>query len=215
MNASNSTKNIITTYNQFENSENLISKLNKFAINADDPRFQNVIKVDHYVDKEILKSSIWNDVSTDKVYNLHFLNDMYKDDLDITNQGKEDNRNINVSNLENYNDSYFSSRGNNSQSDSDTDYLNAQFLDNSKSISVNHNSSKNIQKLAQLFPEGITEKVYEQKDGNGDVTQVTIIRIVVRGNKGDEYKKVRSKMGVRYFKNGGIISSHIWDTESN
>ena len=215
LNASNSTKNIITTYNQFENSENLISKLNKFAINADDPRFQNVIKVDHYVDKEILKSSIWNDVSTDKVYNLHFLNDMYKDDLDITNQGKEDNRNINVSNLENYNDSYFSSRGNNSQSDSDTDYLNAQFLDNSKSISVNHNSSKNIQKLAQLFPEGITEKVYEQKDGNGDVTQVTIIRIVVRGNKGDEYKKVRSKMGVRYFKNGGIISSHIWDTESN
>ena len=78
-----------------------------------------------------------------------------------------------------------------------------------------HNSSKNIQKLAQFFPEGVTEKVYEQKDSNGDVVEVTIIRIVVRGNKADEYKKVRSKWGVGYFKNGGVISQNTWDTESN
>ena len=215
LNASKRVKNIITTYNQFENSENLISKLNNFVINADDPRAQNALKVDHYIDKEILKTSMWNDVNTDKVYNLHFLNDMYKDDLDISNEGKEDNRIFNVSDLENYNDSYYYSQGNRSEYDSDSDYLTAQFLDNSKGISVNHNSSKNIQKLAQFFPEGVTEKVYEQKDSNGDVVEVTIIRIVVRGNKGNEYKKVRSKWGVGYFKNGGVISQNTWDTESN
>ena len=215
LNASKRVKNIITTYNQFENSENLISKLNNFVINADDPRAQNALKVDHYIDKEILKTSIWNDVNTDKVYNLHFLNDMYIDDLDISNEGKEDNRIFNVSDLENYNDSYYYSQGNSSEYDSDSDYLTAQFLDNSKGISVKHNSSKNIQKLAQFFPEGVTEKVYEQKDSNGDVVEVTIIRIVVRGNKGDEYKKVRSKWGVGYFKNGGVISQNTWDTESN
>ena len=215
LNASKTIKNIITTYNQFENSENLISKLNNFVVNADDPRAQNTLKVDHYIDKEILKSSIWSDVNIDKIYNLHFLNDMYKDDLDILNEGKEDNRIINVSDLENYNDSYYHSQGNSSEYDSDSDYLTAQFLDNSKSIAVNHNSSKNIQKLAQFFPEGVTEKVYEQKDSNGDVVEVTIIRIVVRGNKADEYKKVRSKWGVGYFKNGGVISQNTWDTESN
>jgi hypothetical protein len=215
LNSSNSIKNTITTYNQFESSENLISKLNKFVINADDPRAQNSLKVDHYIDKEILKSSIWNDVNTDKVYNLHFLNDMYKDDKDIANEGKEDNRIINVTDLEMYNDSYLYSQVNSSQNDSESDYLNAKFLDNSKNINVNYNSSKNIQKLAQLFPEGVTEKVYEQKDTNGDVVEVTIIRIVVKGNKGDEYKKVRTKWGVGYFKNGGVISQNIWDTESN
>ena len=214
-NASKRLNNIITTYNQFENSENLASKLNNFVINADDPRAQNSLKVDHYIDKEILKTSIWNDVSTDKLYNLHFLNDMYKDDLDISNEGKEDNRIVNVSDLENYNDSYFYSQGNSNQYDSDSDYLTAQFLDNSKSITVNHNSSKNIQKLAQFFPQGVTEKVYEQKDSNGDVVEVTIIRIVVKGNKGNEYKKVRSKWGIGYFKNGGVISQNTWDTESN
>ena len=28
-------------------------------------------------------------------------------------------------------------------------------------------------------------------------------------------KKVRSKWGIGYFKNGGVISQNIWDTETN
>ena len=119
----------------------MISKLNNFVVNADDPRAQNSLKVDHYIDKEILKSSIWSDVNTDKVYNLHFLNDTYKDDLDISNEGKEDNRIFNVSDLENYND-FIIILKEIVVSMIRTDYLTAQFLDNSKGISVNHNSSK-------------------------------------------------------------------------
>jgi len=89
------------------------------------------------------------------------------------------------------------------------------FLEESKEISVKKASSINTQKLAQQFPQGITEKIYERKDSNGDVTELTIVRIVVSGNKGSEYKKVKSKYGVSYFKNGGIISQFIWDTETN
>ena len=213
--SNNSFKNIINTYNQFENNELLISKLNNFTLTADDSRKENANKVDHYIDKEISKNSIWSDVSTDKVYNLHFLNNMYQDDIDLANEGREDNRTNNVSDLENYNDNFYASISNSNKSDSELDYFNAQQLDNAKSIKVNYNSANNIQKLAQLFPEGVTEKVYEQKDSNGDVSVVTIIRIVVRGNKGDEYKKVRSKWGINYFKNGVPISQQIWDTNTN
>lgn len=140
---------------------------------------------------------------------------MYQDDIDLANEGREDNRTSNVLDLENYNDNFYTSISNSNKSDSELDYFNAQQLDNAKSIKVNYNSANNIQKLAQLFPEGVTEKVYERKDSNGDVSVVTIIRIVVRGNKGDEYKKVRSKFGINYFKNGVPISQEIWDTNTN
>ena len=206
---------MINTYNQFENNELVISKLNDFVLNADDSRKENANKVDHYIDKEISKNSILNEVNTDKVYNLHFLNNMYQDDIDLANQGKEDNRVNNIFDLESYNDNFYSSKDNSNKSDMELDYFNAQQLESAKSIKVNHNSANNIQKLAQLFPEGVTEKVYERKDSNGDVSEVTIIRIVVIGNKGDEYKKVRSKWGINYFKNGVAISQQIWDTDTN
>ena len=101
------------------------------------------------------------------------------------------------------------------KSDIKVDYLTAQYLEESKGISVKKSSSNNVQILAQQFPQGITEKVYERKDSNGDVSELTIVRIVVSGNKGSEYKKVKSKNGVSYFKNGGIISQNTWDTETN
>jgi len=213
--SSNSFKNILNTYSQFENTQKLVSKTQDFTIAADDSRKENVNVVDHYTDKEISKKSIWSDVSNDKVYNLHFLNNMYRDDIDVANEGREDSRTENVNDLESYNNNYYSSVEKFSQNDNEADYFNAQQLDNAKSRMVNLNSIKNIQKLAQLFPEGVTEKIYEQKDSNGDVSVVTIIRIVVKGNKGDEYKKVRSKWGIGYFKNGGVISQNIWDTETN
>ena len=213
--SSNSFKNILNTYSQFENTQKLVSKTQDFTIAADDSRKENVNVVDHYTDKEISKKSIWSNVSNDKVYNLHFLNNMYRDDIDVANEGREDSRTENVNDLESYNNNYYSSVEKFSQNDNEADYFNAQQLDNAKSRMVNLNSIKNIQKLAQLFPEGVTEKIYEQKDSNGDVSVVTIIRIVVKGNKGDEYKKVRSKWGIGYFKNGGVISQNIWDTETN
>ena len=212
---SNGINNVINTYNQFENNELVISKLNDFVLNADDSRKENANKVDHYIDKEISKNSILNEVNTDKVYNLHFLNNMYQDDIDLANQGKEDNRVNNVFDLESYNDNFYSSMDNSNKFDMELDYFNAQQIESAKSVKVNQNSAKNIQKLAQLFPEGVTEKVYERKDSNGDVSEVTIIRIVVIGNKGDEYKKVRSKWGINYFKNGVAISQQIWDTDTN
>ena len=214
-NSSINIKSISNTYNNFENSQTIISKLNDFALLADEPRNTNSFNLDHYLDKELSKVSIWADVSSDKVYNLHFINEMYQDELSLDGENREDGRVSNTYNLEIYSDSYLASQGQFNKSDLNADYLNAQYLEESKGISVKKASSINVQKLAQQFPQGITEKVYERKDSNGDVSELTTVRIVVSGNKGSEYKKVKSKYGVSYFKNGGIISQNTWDTETN
>ena len=62
----------------------------------------------------------------------------------------------------------------------------------------------NATKLAQEYPQGVTEESYTE--GN----KVVIRRIVVQGNKADVYSKVIAKWGTNYFKNGQAISEEIW-----
>ena len=63
--------------------------------------------------------------------------------------------------------------------------------------------------LANQYPQGVTEESYTE--GN----KIIIRRIVVQGNKADEYKKVIAKVGTSYFKNGLSITGWVWarDTE--
>jgi hypothetical protein len=67
----------------------------------------------------------------------------------------------------------------------------------------------NRSKLASEYPQGVTEESYTE--GN----KVIIRRVVVRGNKADNYTKVIGKVNTCYFKNGQIITEWIWsrDTE--
>ncbi len=62
--------------------------------------------------------------------------------------------------------------------------------------------------LAENYPQGVTEESSTQ--GN----KVIITRIVVKGNRGDEYKKVVDKAGSYYFKNGQSISKATWNRET-
>ena len=62
--------------------------------------------------------------------------------------------------------------------------------------------------LAEQYPQGVTEESTTM--GN----KVIIRRIVVRGNKGDEYKKVVDKSGNYYFKNGQSITEQTWYRET-
>ena len=62
----------------------------------------------------------------------------------------------------------------------------------------------NRSKLAQEYPEGVTEESYTE--GN----KVIIRRVVVNGNKADEFSKVIAKWGTFYFKNGQSITEAIW-----
>lgn len=58
--------------------------------------------------------------------------------------------------------------------------------------------------LASQYPQGVTEESYTE--GN----KVIIRRVLVQGNKADEYSKVIAKWGTFYFKNGQSITEHIW-----
>ncbi|MCW5897869.1 MAG: hypothetical protein KIT10_01260 [Flavobacteriales bacterium] len=66
----------------------------------------------------------------------------------------------------------------------------------------------NRSKLAQEYPPGVTEESYTE--GN----KVIIRRVVVNGNRADEYSKVIAKWGTFYFKNGQSISEAIWSKET-
>lgn len=62
--------------------------------------------------------------------------------------------------------------------------------------------------LAKQYSEGVTEETYEE--GNAKI----IKRIVVRGNKADEYKMVVMRSGTYYFKNGFSITKTTWNNET-
>lgn len=61
---------------------------------------------------------------------------------------------------------------------------------------------------ADNLEEGVQEKSYEE--GN----KMIIERIVRRGNKVDTYRKVISKTGIYYFKNGNSITETLWKRET-
>jgi tetratricopeptide (TPR) repeat protein len=62
--------------------------------------------------------------------------------------------------------------------------------------------------LAQTYQQGVTEETYEE--GNAKVVK----RVVVKGNKADEYKMVVMRSGTYYFKNGASISKTTWNNDT-
>lgn len=67
----------------------------------------------------------------------------------------------------------------------------------------------NRSKLAQEYPEGVTEESYTE--GN----KVIIRRVVVNANKADDYSKVIAKWGTFFFKNGQSITETMWKNETD
>lgn len=64
--------------------------------------------------------------------------------------------------------------------------------------------------LAEQYPEGITEEVY--REGNKTITK----RVVVKNNRGNEYKKVQHDWGGKfYFKNDVSITQLVWQNETS
>ena len=208
-------KGINSTYDQFKGTESLTAKINDFTIDADLSREENAINVNRYLDKESSKVSVWSDVNEDKSYGVHLVNERVNDQSQLQGKEQESNRDMNISEQEVYNDQYLNDKNDLADLSEKSNYMNAQQLEQSKALKATANTDKNTQQLAVDYPEGITEKLFERKNTSGQVIEVTILRIVVRGNKGDEYRKVKSKWGESFFKNGGVTSEYIWDTETN
>jgi len=68
--------------------------------------------------------------------------------------------------------------------------------------------------LGDEFPEGVTEKTYIKRDKDDVPTQVIVRRIVVRQGKGIEYRRVQTRNGVTYSRDGEAITEAIWNKET-
>ena len=161
--AVNTNEGLDVTYNQHDGTQKIKTTLNNFALNADIPREENAFNIDHYLDKESQKLSVWGDKSLDKVYNMHLVHEMIDDEQENKYANKESLRNINVSELDNYNDRMMMKKSDLADFDNRGDYLNAQSLDDIKSKTALSNTDFNTQKLALEYPEGITEKCFKEQ----------------------------------------------------
>jgi hypothetical protein len=81
-------------------------------------------------------------------------------------------------------------------------------LDNTPRVQPRSASDYSRSKLATEYPQGVTEESYTE--GN----KVIIRRVVVDGNRADEYSKVIAKWGTFYFKNGQSVTNQIWTKET-
>jgi epidermal growth factor receptor substrate 15 len=68
--------------------------------------------------------------------------------------------------------------------------------------------------LGDEFPEGVTEKTYIKRDKDDVPVQIIVRRIVVRQGKGVEYRRVQTRNGVTYSRDGESITEAIWINET-
>ena len=203
------------TYTNYEDKEELTKRISEFTKEADLPREDIVKKVDKYKDKEADIELSRNETNTDKTFNTYSDKEMLEESRSTEFANSDINREMNATEVESYQDKQADDFGEKYQNDIRDDYTVDQKIDKIKSASPTALVDSYTQQLALEYPEGITEKMFERKNTRGDIIEVTILRIVIRGNKGDEYRKVTSLWGVYYFKNGGVISEFIWDSETN
>jgi len=86
-------------------------------------------------------------------------------------------------------------------------------LANEESRSTDYSGKKDYEdyvpnNLVKKYDQGVTEETYEE--GNAKIVK----RIVVRGNKADEYKMVVMRSGTYYFKNGNSITKFTWNNDT-
>ncbi len=203
------------TYGVEDQLEELETRITEFAEGADVPRQEMIPEVDHYKDKNLTILALDEEAGKDKTYNLYTEKEHLETKRNEEYINADDPRKENAVNMVDYTDDRLDAIDSQNKADIDKADERANRLDEVKHYSDTRFVDENQQKLAEQYPQGVTEKMYERRNGNGVVIEVTIIRIVVKGNKGDEYKKVTSRWGTYHFKNGGAISEMIWDTETS
>lgn len=75
-------------------------------------------------------------------------------------------------------------------------------------------SKKEANKLADKYPQGVTEEKFEKKNAQGVLIGYVTRRIVVQGDRGDVYEKIQTKFGTSYLKNGDPCTEYLYVNES-
>jgi tetratricopeptide (TPR) repeat protein len=195
--------------------ETMETRINDFSIESDGNRQDNVESMEDYQQDDYTEQGDRIDSGADRTYDNEVANEEMETRIADFSVDADDTRERNAEALGTYEDGLQDESNDYYNRNKDAGIKNADEIDRIKNQSPTMFVDENRQKLATQYPEGITEKMFERRNGRGDVIEVTILRIIIRGAKGDEYKKVSAKWGTNYFKNGGVVSQYIWDTETN
>jgi hypothetical protein len=203
------------TYDNELANETMETRINDFSSESDEHRQDNVKSMENYQQDDYAEQGDRIDFGADRTYGNEIANEEMETRISEFSVDADDTRERNAEALGAYEDGLKDESSDYYNRNKDVGIENAEEMDRVKNQSVTMFVDENRQKLSTQYPEGITEKMFERRNGRGDVIEVTILRIIIKGVKGDEYKKVSAKWGTSYFKNGGIISEYIWDTETN
>ncbi len=198
-----------------ENNTEMQLRIDKTNLDADKPRQENVSAMEIYQESYLNNNSNKVESFTEKTLANHENKENVKELQSKLMNEKDKMREQNIDDLDQYKENLLNEDGKKAESLSGVGYDKSLEYDEIKNQKATMFSDENVDPLAKQYPEGITEEMYQRKNNMGEVIEVTILRIVVNGNKADEYKKVTTRWTTNYFKNGGIITQHIWDTETH
>ena len=203
------------TYDNELANESMETQINDFSSESDIHRQENVTSMENYQQEDYKEQGDRIGFSANRTYDNELANEEMETRIADFSVDADNARERNADALETYEDGLKNESSDYYNRNKDLGIENAEDMDRVKNQSPTMFADANRQKLATQYPEGITEKMFERRNGRGDVIEITILRIIIKGVKGDEYKKVSAKWGTSYFKNGGVISEYIWDTETN
>ena len=190
-------------------------RIDQFNKDADKPRQENVSAMEIYQESYLNNTTNKVESFTDKTLANYEDKESVKELQYKLMDEEYKMREQNIGDVEQYKENLLTEDGKKVESLSGAGYDKSLEYDEIKNQKATMFSDENVDPLVKQYPEGITEEMYQRKNNMGEVIEVTILRIVVNGNKADEYKKVTTRWTTNYFKNGGIITQHIWDTETH
>jgi hypothetical protein len=207
--------NVNKTDNTNEYNVEMTAKFETFNKDSDIPRQENVSALELYQEKYYKDQEGEIESYTDKSQNTYLEKEKVKEQQFSMATDEDVMRTQNVEDMLDFQEKKYKEDEALVGKFSDAEYDKTQKYDDVKNQKATMFSDENVDPLVGQYKEGVTEEIYQRKNNMGEVIEVTILRIVVTGNDADEYKKVTTRWSTSYFKNGGVITQHIWDTETH
>jgi epidermal growth factor receptor substrate 15 len=205
----NKTKNLD---NQDVISKNIVKLdvIKDIEVNSANKKFDAVDKVD----KQNATALVQNNM-TDEEQRLYAKSTVsnidQKNSSDVTEKGKKvDN---NTSSMKTVTDELSSNKAKEVIAKEDQLKASQGLLDKISSKQIKYDD-KVANELGTLYPEGVSQEVFEQKDENGLLKAVVTRRVVVKNGHGQVYVRTQSLTGITYSKNGNPSSEFVWQKET-
>jgi tetratricopeptide (TPR) repeat protein len=198
------------------NQDELISKAKKQdVINENEvKKSQDIITGIDGIDKKVTISHSQQDLSDD-IQRKNTNDDVTKSAISINNNHTEKAKKVdeNISNVQLVGNDISATKNKEEVKKQDA-LTNSQVLLSKISSKEVKFDDKIANEVGTLYPEGVSQEVFENKDEDGFLVNVVTRRIVVKSGHGQIYVRTQSLNGITYSKNGEPSSEHIWQKET-